>query len=278
MTDMDNDTVPEMFVGTHSGHILTYRLDNETWTRIRGPWEGIVVGRDTVVSCADLDGDGDNDCVVGEENGNVNYFENTGSNTVPVLVQKHGEVDQNPFYHIDIGDNSHPAFIDANDDGLQDLLIGSKDGKIRVYLNDGSRLVPDFSDYNILVDPYSDEAFLGYFTKPVTVDIDQNGLDDFIVTAEEKDPSAVVLDGLEYSTIGAVSVLSLITLSGTIFMCRNTKKTAPLVTAAFDAERQSLTARRQARRVPRMEPVLGGGSKTSGKLTFGSLRRSRNYT
>jgi len=273
--DMDNDTFPDMFIGTHSGEILTYKW-NETlgsYDRLRGPWEHIMVGHDTVVSCADLDGDGDNDCVVGEENGNINYFQNIGDVAVPIFVQRHGEFGSshpNPFHHIDVGDNSHPALMDADNDGLIDIVIGSKDGKIIVYINDGTATHSHYTDFEHLVDPVSAEAFIGYYTKPVAVDMNGDTLSDFVVTAEQEDPSAVVLDGAEYSMIGAVSVLGMITLSGMIFLCRNSKKTAPLVTSQFDPEKQSLT-----KESPRTNeaPVLGI---TYGKqkLKFGVLNRN----
>jgi len=276
LVDLDNDTIPEIFVGTHSGEILTYRLNDGNWTRIRGPFEGIIVGRDTTIACADLDGDGDKDCVVGELNGNINYFENTGSLTVPIFVQRHGEIDVNPYHHIDVGDSSHPDFIDADNDGLLDLICGSTDGKIILYLNDGTVTSPHYSDYEVLVDPFEENEFLGYYTKPVVFDMNGDGLHDFIVTAEEEDPNAVLHDSAEYTTIGLVGVFSLITLSAAIFMCRNGKKTAPLVTARYDLELESLkiTKESTAELPKRRFPVLGIEIKTtSNRLKFSALKR-----
>ena len=47
---------------------------------------------------------------------------------------------------------SIPCFTDFNNDGLKDLLVGEGgsgfDGKIRVYLNDGSTTAPSFSDFD----------------------------------------------------------------------------------------------------------------------------------
>jgi len=262
LVDLNSDGFADILLGTHEGSILTYKWNaNDTrYDRIRGPFEGVLIGHDIAISCADLDGDGDQDCVVGEENGNINYFENVGSEYVPIFKQRHGEVAVNPFHHIDVGDNSHPAFIDANGDELQDLLVGSKDGKVLLFLNSGTSSVPHFHDSKVLVDPLGEEQFLGYLTKPATV-----FTTDFFVTAQPNNPDPVIHDSSSYQWIGGISVLSLISLSSGIFMCRNGKKQA-LVTAEFDPERQSLTR-------PRFEPVLGSSGRTTGKLNFGSLRR-----
>jgi len=277
LVDMDNDTIPEIFVGTHSGHILTYKWNATvgSYDRLRGPFDPVVVGQDTTVACADLDGDGDNDCVVGELNGNINYFENSGSRTVPVMVQRHGDPyleNGNPFHHIDIGDNSHPGLIDADNDGLLDLICGSKDGKIVVYLNDGTATSPHYTDYEVFIDPYNEEEFLGYFTKPVVIDMDGDGLQDFIVTSEVEDPNAVIIDAQEYTYIGVFSVISLITLSGMIFACRNNKKTAPLVTSRHVPDLEALKIAEEAATQRRPIPILGNNT-ASGKLRFSALKR-----
>ena len=48
---------------------------------------------------------------------------------------------------IDIGDYSVPSFVDWNNDGLEDLIIGTGSGKVRVYLNVGTESNPQFLNY-----------------------------------------------------------------------------------------------------------------------------------
>ena len=43
------------------------------------PFNGVNVGLRSTPTFADLDGDGDLDAVVGENDGNLNYFKNTGA-------------------------------------------------------------------------------------------------------------------------------------------------------------------------------------------------------
>jgi len=42
---------------------------------------------------------------------------------------------------------SVPSYVDWNNDGLKDLIIGGNDGKVRVYLNVGTESNPQFSAY-----------------------------------------------------------------------------------------------------------------------------------
>ena len=58
---------------------------------------------------------GDLDLVVGELFGSLNYIENTGAATAPVLVQRTGS--ENPFNGIGVGYASATALADLDNDG-----------------------------------------------------------------------------------------------------------------------------------------------------------------
>ena len=62
---------------------------------------------------------GDLDLVVGNGDGLLNYFENNGTSTVPVFVQRTGNA--NPFDGIDVGTFSAPALGDLDNDGTLKL-------------------------------------------------------------------------------------------------------------------------------------------------------------
>ena len=62
------------------------------------------------------------------------------------------ELIQADFNDIDVGDYSVPSFVDWNNDGLKDLVIGqgssaNPPGKVRVYLNVGTESNPQFSSF-----------------------------------------------------------------------------------------------------------------------------------
>ena len=79
-------------------------------------------GSSSAPSFADLDGDGDLDAVVGEFDGHLLYFENTGSATAPAFTARTGAA--NPFNGVDVGNFSTPSFADLDGDGDLDAVVG----------------------------------------------------------------------------------------------------------------------------------------------------------
>ena len=82
---------------------------------------------------ADIDGDGDQDLVVGESNGTLRYYENTGTTSDPVYTVRTGTA--NPWDGIDVGTFSAPTFADIDGDGDQDLVVGESGGTLFYYEN-----------------------------------------------------------------------------------------------------------------------------------------------
>ena len=88
----------------------------------------------------DLDGDGDWDALVGEQNGQLFYFENTAGEGNPAEFAEHvyGYMD------INIGQASVPQIIDLNRDGLVDIVVGERGGNINYFQNVGIASNPEF--------------------------------------------------------------------------------------------------------------------------------------
>ncbi|RMG82325.1 MAG: T9SS C-terminal target domain-containing protein [Bacteroidetes bacterium] len=89
----------------------------------------------------DLDGDGDQDMLIGELSGKLHYFENTSGAGNPANYV----LASSSYFGIDIGDNPVPQIVDVDNDGLLDLLIGERGGTINFFKNYGTSTTPSFN-------------------------------------------------------------------------------------------------------------------------------------
>ena len=138
--DIDNDGDLDAFIGRNSGAIDYYEntgsAASATFTQRTGasnPMDGEDVGQNSTPSFQDLDGDSDYDLVIGDIDGTISYYENTGSAASATFTQRTSS--NNPFNGVDVGANSAPALVDIDNDGDFDAFIGEQDGIINYYEN-----------------------------------------------------------------------------------------------------------------------------------------------
>ncbi|MCD4745533.1 MAG: T9SS type A sorting domain-containing protein [Bacteroidales bacterium] len=89
----------------------------------------------------DIDGDGDDDMIIGNGDGTLMYYENIAGPGNPVNFTS----PQFNFQNINVGEFSTPQLIDINSDLLTDLIIGEKKGNLNYYKNTGTSTNPVFT-------------------------------------------------------------------------------------------------------------------------------------
>lgn len=125
------------------------------------------------------DEDDRKDLLVGQADGKVRIFLNTGTSGEPIFDSGQFVTVGDDGENLDVGSRATPTFVDWNNDGMNDLVIGGLDGRIHIYLNCGcSGGVPP---------AFYDSPPEGIFAK-------ENGLD-LIVPSDRSSPEIMDLDG-----------------------------------------------------------------------------------
>ena len=147
-------------------------------TGSNNPFNGIDVGSFSTPTFADVDGDGDLDAVVGEKNGNLNYYQNQGTASNPNYMEVTGS--SNPFNGIDVGSYSTPTFADVDGDGDLDAVMGEINGNLKYYQNQGTATNPNYVEVTGSNNPFNGFD-VGANSTPTFADVDGDGDLDAVV-------------------------------------------------------------------------------------------------
>jgi hypothetical protein len=133
--DIDKDGDLDIVSGAFDGKIYVYLKNGASYSQNTSMFGTVDIGYSSVPAPVDIDNDGDIDMLVGAEtNADVKFYENTGNN-VYVL-------NMNFMNGVNFGSYNKPSFADIDNDGDQDLLIGSLWGSIKYYENTGTPELP----------------------------------------------------------------------------------------------------------------------------------------
>mgnify|MGYP001243627302 FL=1 len=139
LADLDGDNDHDLVVGTE------FNPDNSSWggqifffentTNDNAP--EYILSDSTFIddfsttnlapSFYDLEGDGDLDAIIGEFNGYLLHYANTDT----------GWTYSGHYMDLDLTGKTVPAWGDVDQDNDDDLVLGTKDGMVAVYINDG---------------------------------------------------------------------------------------------------------------------------------------------
>ncbi|MCB2196406.1 MAG: VCBS repeat-containing protein [Bacteroidetes bacterium] len=169
--DLDGDSDLDLYLGYNGGAIIVIEQigpeDFEEIGFLNVEGASFSVAGNTTPYFVDLDRDADLDLAVGDANGVVHICYNDGSGVFTL----HDTLEANGSY-IDVGNNSSPAFGDADGDGDIDIYVGNEDGKIEIFSNDGSGIFSSEGYFTV-----NDETVdVGTFANPTFGNIDRDGV------------------------------------------------------------------------------------------------------
>jgi|GEM_PF-2348758 len=123
---------------------------------------------DSVPSFGDLDGDGDFDAIVGNEGGQLNYFQNTGNSSNPQFAESVTA----PFGVNFTSFDASPSLVNLDGDDDLDLVIGDTEGETYYFQNTGNSSNPQFAASVSNAFGLQD---VGSYSQPRFVDLDADG-------------------------------------------------------------------------------------------------------
>ena len=145
--DLDGDDDLDLIAGNEDGNFICFTNAGTSgfpsFVRIPedNPFGLANIGGSPASALQDLDGDGDLDLIVGNEDGNFICFTNAGTSGFPSFVRIPGA---NPLGLANIGLNAAPALQDLDGDDDLDLIVGNEDRNFICFTNAGTSGFPSF--------------------------------------------------------------------------------------------------------------------------------------
>lgn len=177
--DIDNDNDTDLIVGLSDGRIIYWENTatagnppNLTYKGILKDSSGnnISIGSNAAPYLIDLNRDGKTDLIIGERNGNLNYYTGNALNSIrfSFVTDSLGKV-RIKTNNIAIG-YTQPCITDINNDGKYDLVLGTNISGLQLYDNIEDHINDTFTYTALVVTDY-----LGGRTTSAIADITGDG-------------------------------------------------------------------------------------------------------
>jgi predicted outer membrane repeat protein len=174
-TDIDGDPFLDLLIGEYEGNINYYEQVSQnsySFTLVNSNFNSIDIGYHSTPCITNFGEDNLFDLIVGEDEQNLNYYEQNSVNSTGFTL-----VTSN-FVNSDVQEQ-HPTITDVDNDGLLDLIVGNANGILGRYEQNTINST-SFS----LVTNYFSSLDVGNFASPVFTDIDDDDLLDLIIGRE----------------------------------------------------------------------------------------------
>ncbi|MBL7153259.1 MAG: hypothetical protein ISS79_06050 [Phycisphaerae bacterium] len=193
-TDWDNDGKKDLIVGAKDGKVRIYINEgSESNPLFSTPLYAQSNGADLIRTGAGCmgcfprvvywDADGGKDLLIGRSDGKVEIFLNVAGDNAPAFdggtLLKVGASGSKT--NIGVGARATPSVVDWNSDGKKDLAVGAYDGKIHLFINEGTDAEPDFRAETFAPEDGSDLFVSAMRSSPDCLDLDGDGDKDLLM-------------------------------------------------------------------------------------------------